>query len=326
HPVHHFAADVDVPDVIHWAVTVTNAKKSPEYAENFAILLKSIGKAMHDGTQPALHLHLIGDTDSLPILQDIVASKNDFKSIAVSVYDLKDARAHIDPAIVENLRAIFGSEKFNDIAFFLPPLLPRILPPNVTHLLVTDTDMLFRSDISKLWDVFHEFTDTQVIGLAHEMQPVYRNVFGRYRLNNPNLPEAQNIGMSVSEGGFPGFNSGVMLMRLDRLRKLSLWKHVLEDELMKTLATMYEFKGHLGDQDLYSLLSVPHAELFYTLPCGWNRQLCTWWRDVGGYKEPIFGYYNDCAGDIHVAHGNCNTKIPSELNPLRRRRHSGDEL
>ncbi|KAK7085267.1 Xyloside xylosyltransferase 1, partial [Halocaridina rubra] len=45
--------------------------------------------------------------------------------------------------------------------------------------------------------------------------------------------------------------------------------------------SLYSFQGHLGDQDLYTLIAFDYPELFYTLPCGWNRQLCEWWRNHG---------------------------------------------
>eukprot|EP01134_Creolimax_fragrantissima_P008433 CFRG8433T1 len=320
----HFDDVLQLPAVIHWAVTVTNANRNPSYGDNFRTLLKTVVKAMDRDQPSTLHLHLMVDEVSRKILEDIVGPN--VKGIKRTFYILNNEREKIDKKIVHNLRAIFGSEKFNDIAFYLPPLFPRIISKSITHLIVTDTDMIFRTDISQLYSMFESFTDTQVIGIAHEQQPVYHNVFAMHRVDNKDN-EAQRLGVSAREGGFPGYNSGVMLMRLDRLRELTVWKDMLEGNTVKTLADIFQFRGHHGDQDLYTLLGSIHPELFYILPCNWNKQLCTWWRDVGGYKDPIFGYYYECEGYLHVVHGNCNTAIPDELNPLKnRKRHSGDDL
>jgi hypothetical protein len=47
------------------------------------------------------------------------------------------------------------------------------------------------------------------------------------------------------------------------------------------LAKKYQFKGHLGDQDFFTLLGLQHPRLIFKLPCSWNRQLCQWWREHG---------------------------------------------
>jgi hypothetical protein len=42
--------------------------------------------------------------------------------------------------------------------------------------------------------------------------------------------------------GFPGLNSGVILFRLDRMRKNSLYNRLLEAEAVTSLANKYSFK------------------------------------------------------------------------------------
>lgn len=70
----------------------------------------------------------------------------------------------------------------------------------------------------------------------------------------------------------------------------------------------YSFRGHLGDQDFYTLLGFEKPSLFHVLPCTWNRQLCQWWKDKG--YENIFHKYFDCLGTVKIWHGNCDTPIP----------------
>ena len=84
--------------------------------------------------------------------------------------------------------------------------------------------------------------------------------------------------------GNPGFNSGVLLMDLDRMRKSERYNTLLDSDIVEKLTQKYSYKGHLGDQDFYTLVSLENEDLFYVLPCTWNRQLCQWWRDKGYEK------------------------------------------
>ena len=143
-----------------------------------------------------------------------------------------------------------------------------------------------------------------MIGIAHELQPVYKHIMYRYRNAHPNT----KIGAPLPHGE-PGFNSGVLLMHLQRIRNSSLYKEYLSDPTrIRQLSEKYFFKGHLGDQCFYTLLSFEHPELLYVLPCTWNRQLCTWWKDKG--YERVFHLYHNCEGYVNVYHGNCGTAIP----------------
>lgn len=69
----------------------------------------------------------------------------------------------------------------------------------------------------------------------------------------------------------------------------------------------FGFKGHLGDQDFYTLVGFVRPDLIQTLNCGFNRQLCTWWRDHG-YGD-VFKDYFKCKHKVVVVHGNCNTNM-----------------
>lgn len=100
------------------------------------------------------------------------------------------------------------------------------------------------------------------------------------------------------------------MLDLDRMRDSVLYNSYLHEVALVTLCDKYKFKGHLGDQDFFTVLCMEHEQLFYVLPCGWNRQLCTWWKDHG-YQQ-VFDEYFTCDETIHILHGNCNTKIPEE--------------
>ena len=46
------------------------------------------------------------------------------------------------------------------------------------------------------------------------------------------------------------------------------------EQVLPRIARYGHSKGHLGDQGLYTLLALDDPQLLYSLPCGWNRQLC----------------------------------------------------
>jgi Glycosyl transferase family 8. len=183
----------------------------------------------------------------------------------------------------------------------------RILPENVDEVIMLDVDMLFLDDIQKLWAHFQQMNDSHLIGLAHEQQPVYYHVLTRYREQFPGTL----VGKPLPHGN-PGVNGGVKLFRLKSMREKSageLYNSYLDiPGKIRRLADRYHFRGHLGDQDLYTLLCFKHPELFYTLPCQWNRQLCQWWKTEGGYAD-VFDAYSTCDPPYRILHGNCRTKI-----------------
>jgi xylosyl alpha-1,3-xylosyltransferase len=145
------------------------------------------------------------------------------------------------------------------------------------------------------------------LGIARENQPVYRHLLWLYRQENP-----QTLVGNPPPSGITGFNSGVLLLDLDRIRQSNLFQQYLNNaSLIDELRRKYRFNHpHLGDQDFYSLLSFEHPDLFFVLPCSWNRQLCTWWKGKG-YDDVWETYYN-CNNERNISlyHGNCNTPIP----------------
>jgi hypothetical protein len=81
-------------------------------------------------------------------------------------------------------------------------------------------------------------------------------------------------------------------------------------DCVRELCTALFCQGHLGDQDFYTLLAMEYPDLVHLLPCVWNRQLCTWWRDHG-YRD-VFDAFAYCNGSVKLYHGNCNTPVPTD--------------
>ena len=77
------------------------------------------------------------------------------------------------------------------------------------------------------------------------------------------------------------------------MRKSEEYNTLLTESVLTTLCNKYNFRGHLRDQDLFTLISTENEHLFYTLPEQWNTQVCVWWRDHGYcdvfdlYRRPL---------------------------------------
>ena len=193
---------------------------------------------------------------------------------------------------------------YNQALFYASIRLPDLVPSNVSQLIFIDIDTEFRDSIDKLEQHFNNFDDQQLLGLAPELSPVYRHILYIYRNKHKTTLLGEPKGL-----GFPGFNSGIVLMKLDRLRKSNLYHSLMTNSSLQRLTNKYSFKGHLGDQDFYTLIGLEYPELFYMLPCNWNRQLCQWWKSKG--YDDIFDKFYECKGVVSLYHGNCNSQIPN---------------
>uniref|UniRef100_A0A5F8H6B8 Xyloside xylosyltransferase 1 n=1 Tax=Monodelphis domestica TaxID=13616 RepID=A0A5F8H6B8_MONDO len=204
-------------------------------------------------------------------------------------------------AVPASSRTARGTEDFPWVLV----LLTLLSPAEISRIIQLDLDLKYTANIRELFEEFDRFPPGAVIGLAREMQPVYRHTFWQFRRENPQ----SRVGDPPPEG-LPGFNSGVMLLNLEAMRQSALYRRLLEPAALQRLTDKYHFRGHLGDQDFFTVAGMEHPELFHVLDCTWNRQLCTWWKDHG-YRD-VFDAYFRCEGHVRIFHGNCNTPIPED--------------
>ncbi|XP_044799263.1 xyloside xylosyltransferase 1 isoform X2 [Bubalus kerabau] len=208
--------------------------------------------------------------------------------------------------VVEAMQKHFSAGSgtyYSDSIFFLSVAMHQIMPKEILRIIQLDLDLKYKTNIRELFEEFDNFLPGAIIGIAREMQPVYRHTFWQFRHDNPKT----RVGSPPPEG-LPGFNSGVMLLNLEAMRQSPLYDRLLQPAQVQQLADKYHFRGHLGDQDFFTMIGMEHPELFHVLDCTWNRQLCTWWRDHG-YSD-VFDAYFRCEGHVKIYHGNCNTPIP----------------
>ena len=148
-----------------------------------------------------------------------------------------------------------------------------------------------------------------VMALSVDLAPHYMLVLRFFREKNPGTEMG-------SPGRFQGFNTGVVLFDLDRMRASEKYnRHALNrDGAVEKLAGKFEFRSHLGDQCLFSLLGLEHPELFKILPCGYNFQL-----DTSMFRRPfldVFWDYHNCTDVPMIYHGNGGSHIPEEDEPM----------
>ena len=176
--------------------------------------------------------------------------------------------------------------------YYLPIFMDHILPEDVTRVILMDADFFFYSDIKLLFDHFDNFKNTTIFGLAYVQLPTYRGAFKNYRKNHPGT----KIG-DPPPGGVTGYNGGLCMLHLSNMQKSKHYKQILLDNEVRKYAEKYQFRSTRAEQDFFVLLDAEHHdELFYVVPCQWNRQLCK-------MISPALEYRN-CPKPIHAYHGN----------------------
>ncbi|XP_065191116.1 xyloside xylosyltransferase 1-like [Sycon ciliatum] len=258
----------------------------------------------------ALCCHVIADTSGEKIANAFLSPRQ--AQIQTIFYD-SEAIAKRVSAFVTDLRSSFSSgpgNYFNNAVFFIAPVLHELLPAGtssnaVERVIFLDTDLKLQADIAELYDEFEHFKPGQLVGMAYENQPVYKHLLAQYTALHPD----SWLGRPYPNG-IIGYNSGVILQDLKAIRQNKEYLSLLIPAKIKQLLDKYMFKGHLGGQDLFTLISLDYQEFFYRLPCQWNRQLCRFWQK--GY-EAIFDKYYQCDVPlVKIYHGNCQTSIPNQ--------------
>jgi len=271
----------------------------------FRLMLSSLLRS----TSSLVTLNILTDTLSKTVAQLVVLDcvNATGKDIKVVYHDMHLATS-IASEVTSVMKPHFSSQPgayYSDTLFFISIALHKVAPLSQSKAVLLDVDTKIIEDITLLFKEFDKFEESHLVGAAPELTPVYHHILYQYRAKN----KKTKLGLPQLSGGFPGVNSGVLLLHLDRIRNSTLYSHLIHPGVLKNLTSKYRFKGHLGDQDFYTLMGLEHPELIYPLDCGWNRQLCTWWKEHG-YRDS-FDLFAKCTSPVRIFHGNCNTPIPA---------------
>jgi hypothetical protein len=146
--------------------------------------------------------------------------------------------------------------------------------------MLDSTDLVFRADPLRLWDVFEEMDPRALMALGPDLSPHYRAVLHGYLKDHP----GSGLGLP---GPGQGLNSGVALYRLDRMRASGEYEALLAPDRVTRLLDTFRFVPQLAEQDWLTELSWIRPELVHRLDCRWNRQ-------VGGRGTQFNANGNTC--------------------------------
>lgn len=152
---------------------------------------------------------------------------------------------------------------------FLPSLLPKI-----DKLIYVDSDTLFLSSPSEIYEQFNKFNSSQFAGLIQEAESPNTGWYTRF-----------------ARHPFPkpfGVNSGVMLMDLKKMREV-MWEKTL-----MPIYDKYNLRIVFGDQDILNIYFHFNSDQLYILPCEFN------------YRPDHCMYVSLCSAPkgIQIVHGN----------------------
>ncbi|GBP77886.1 LARGE xylosyl- and glucuronyltransferase 1 [Eumeta japonica] len=144
-------------------------------------------------------------------------------------------------------------------------LFPDILPNSLHRVIVLDADLTFMCDIVELWRMFNNMTEDQFVGLVENESNWYYDTEKRW----PALGR--------------GYNTGVMLLDLMKIRRntdwTSLWHDAVTENLERLKHTM------LADQDIINAVIKKYPHIIYNISCQYNVQMSTYTLAKNCYGE-----------------------------------------
>ena len=186
-----------------------------------------------------LHFHFITDSVAQSILSTLFHTWA-VPGVKLNFYLTDNLKADVSWIPNKHYSGVYGLMKL---------VLPKTLPHWLDKVIVLDTDVTFATDIAQLWNLFESMTNQSeetAIGLVENQSDWY---LGKIWKNHHPWPAVGR-----------GFNTGVMLLHLNRLRSSSWstnWKTVAERELMSMLSTS------LADQDIFNAVIKQNPSIVY---------------------------------------------------------------
>jgi len=264
HPGHKVLAKCEV---IHIAMVCAGYNTT----RTVVTLIKSILFYRHH----PVHFHFVTDLPSKKVMETLFETWK-LPQVKVDFY--------LSESVVNDVGWI-PNKHYSGIYGLLKLTLPKILPSKLTKVIVLDTDVVLATDISRLWQLFADFKSQEALGLVENQSDWY--IPGKLWKSHSPWPALGR-----------GFNTGVILMDLAKLRSLNwsqLWRLVAE----KDLVTMYGTS--LADQDIFNGLLKQHPSLVHRLPCQWNLQLSDNTRSEICYSSGVH--------DLYIIHFNSPKKL-----------------
>lgn len=249
-------------DTVHVAMVCAG------YNSTFALVtvVKSI---LFYRTHP-LHFHLLVDETARRTLSTVFQTW-DLPHVNVTLYGAETWVPRVSWVPNKHYSGVYG-------------LLKLILPDamRVERVLVLDTDVTVLSDVYPLWRMFSKFSAEQALGLVENQSNWYVKALSYGQRPWPALGR--------------GFNTGIMLMHLQRLRDgrfASAWESVTKRVLS------YIPETSLADQDVINAMIDERPGIVHRIECTWNIQLSDHTLSDACYRD---------AARINILHWNSPRK------------------
>ena len=226
-----------------------------------------------------VHLHFISDSRARDILGHLFHTWR-IPQVNISLYRAEDVVPDVSWIPNKHYSGVYGLLKLT---------LPKILPAGLEKVIILDTDVIFATDIGRLWSLFTRFKSQQALGLVENQSDWY--IPGKLWKNHRPWPALNR-----------GFNTGVILMSLKRLRSIqwnNIWRTVAENDLLTQLSTS------LADQDILNAVIKHQSELLYQLDCKWNVQMSD-----NSLSDSLC--YDSQTSQVNLVHFNSPKKVESE--------------
>lgn len=225
-------------DTVHLAFVVAGT----DAVRSFTVVLKSLMFYRHC----SLHIHFISDDIAQSSLSVLLHTWS-LPHLEYSFYSTEAIKPMISWIPNAHYSGIFGLMKLT---------LPSILS-HIDQVIVMDTDITVVSDLTRLWKFFRKILEKQkIIGLVDNQSDWYIGTIWKDHHPWPAVGR--------------GFNTGVMLMNLDAMRRIGwseIWYNITKDSLPSQKYTS------LADQDIINTVIKRYPSIVYRLPCIWNVQL-----------------------------------------------------
>ncbi|XP_058647860.1 xyloside xylosyltransferase 1 isoform X2 [Onychostoma macrolepis] len=166
------------PSRFHALMMFTKVDKSLNLLHKFQVAMRSVAKHGRFLEEEVLVLHYVSDAGSRELGEKMLPELLLDATFRYEVvfHDVGTLTEKLFP-IVEAMQKHFSAGSgayYSDAIFFLSVAMHRIMPKELKRIVQLDLDLKFRGNIRDLFQEFNHFPAEAVIGIAREMQPVYR--------------------------------------------------------------------------------------------------------------------------------------------------------
>jgi len=296
-----------VENAISIGMVIVNTRAEPHLEPEFANRTASELEAMlrFANRNTPLHFIIVTDERTAPVVGHLMSSvirkklsqdiiKNVYEKdlgippLYFSLVDYRRIKAE-KPEFVHtfrNLNGTVGSDKYDEDFFYIAPLY-HLAFTSLKKMIVLDChDLEFHDDISKLAAEFTKMDDTEaVMGIGLDLSLHYRVMLTKYAEVHPDTQLGH-------PGPLQGFNSGVVLYDLEKMRKSQVYNSYLEPLMAEELLAKYLYRATLAEQDWMTNLGFSYPELFHVLPCHFNAQTSI--QYMSNELVDVFDQYHYC--------------------------------